>query len=367
MDKITSFSASIEDVSEETLHFDYPGSDIILRSCDSHDFLVPQLYLANCSTVLAELIRGILNAPGVANKGELEEQEPRGPPRPVVELSETGEIVYSLLTFIFPVAPILPATTENIMKLLAVAQKYKMGSVLAHLRGAISRQDPPFILPETALRVYFLAQKYELYQEAVRAARSTLLLSMTVEDLGDQIDFMPGTYIHELWKYHERVREDLASSLLEFRKCSVEDIMEAEDLSCGAPPGSSTPNLFPRWLDGYIESLAKAPHLFDLLEFENARARHIKDRSTSCSCADISSQTRRAFWEALTAVILEAMEKVRRSGATSTPHRVDEYEPHTGRFHSGPREGRPSLRNLESFIRAIVFEHPRCKCYNPVL
>jgi hypothetical protein len=374
-----SFPASIEDLSEETLHFDYPGSDIILRSCDSHDFRVPQLYLANCSTVLAELIRGVLNAPDVANSGE--EQGPL----PVVELSETGAIVHSLLTFIFPVTPTLPSTTENIIKLLAVAQKYKMDSILAHLRGAISRLDPPFILPETALHVYFLAQRYELHQEAVLAARSTLRLSMTIEDLGDKIDFMPGAYTRELWKYHESVREDLASGLLEFRRFGAQDIMEAEDLNCGAPPGPSAPSMFgsntsnvflgsstpdsffPQWLDGYIESLAQAPHLFDHLEFENARARHIKDRSASCSCVDISSQTRRAFWEALTTVVHGAMEKVRRSGATSTPHRGDEYELHTGRFGSCSRDGRVNLRKHGSSIRTIEFERTRCKYYNPVL
>ena len=32
-------------VSDETLHFDYPGSDIILRSCDSHNFRMPKLYI----------------------------------------------------------------------------------------------------------------------------------------------------------------------------------------------------------------------------------------------------------------------------------------------------------------------------------
>src|SRR6266702_5876006 len=189
-------------ISDETLHFDYPGSDIILRSCDSYDFRVPQLYLVNSSPVLRDLIRGVLSTSDVAGR---EEQEPL----PVAKLSESGAILYSLLTFIFPVAPILPSTTENIMKLLAVAQKYQMDSVLTHIRS-LSRQDPPLILPETALHVYFLAQKYELHQEVLRAARSTLRLSMTLEDLVGKIDFVPGSYLHELWEYHERVRKGLA-------------------------------------------------------------------------------------------------------------------------------------------------------------
>ncbi len=299
-----------EVVSDETLLFDYPGSDIVLRSCSpfgSHDFRVPQLYLVNSSPVLRELIRSVSNTSDVPNGKEQA-------PLPVVKLPESGAILHSLLTFIFPVAPFLPSTTESIMELLAVAQKYQMDSVLTHIRGAISRQDPPFILPKTALRVYFLAQQHELHQEALQAARSTLRLSMTIEDLEDMINFMPGIYLRELWKYHERVRKDLVSSLFEFQKLDVPD-----DLSCGpwppatpgAPP-SSTPNPMPQWLGDYVESLAQAPHLFDLIEFENARTRHIQNgpqRCATCSC--ISSQAIRDFWEALTAVVHGAIERVR--------------------------------------------------------
>ena len=299
-------------VSNETFRFDYPGADIILRSCDSHDFRVPKLYIVNSSPVLRELLRTVSITSGVANG---EEQEPF----PVVKLSESGAILHSLLTFVFPVAPILPSTTENIMKLLAVAQKYQMDSVLTHVRGVVALQDPPFILPETALHVYFLAQKYELHQEVLRAARNTLRLStMTIEDLDDKIDFMPGAYLRELWKYHERVRKDLASSLLGFRKFGLRDI--AKDLHCGISP-FSTPNPIPQWLDDYIESLAQAPHLFDLIEFENALAHHIKSqprRSPICPCVGISSQTIRAFWVALTTVVHGTIEKVRRAGVTSS-------------------------------------------------
>ncbi|KAH9167976.1 hypothetical protein EDB89DRAFT_2232046 [Lactarius sanguifluus] len=285
-------------ITDDLLHFDFPGSDIILRSYDSHDFRVPQLYLANGSPVLRELIRSVLNTSDVPNG---EEQTKEQPPLPVVELPENGVILHSLLTFIFPVAPILPSTTERIMELLSVAQKYKMDSVLTYIRAVISRQDPPFILPKTALHVYFLAQKYELHQEALLAARSTLRLLMTIDDLDDKIGFMPGAYLRELWKYHERVRKDLASSLPEFRE------LGSNVESCGYPP-SSIPNVMPQWLDDYIESLPQAPHLFDLVEFENARARHIQPHGCNI-CPSISSEAIRTFWEALTAVVHRAIEK----------------------------------------------------------
>jgi hypothetical protein len=356
MDKVTPGTpALIGVVSGEALHFDYPGSDTLLRSCDSHDFRVPQLYIANSSPVLGELIRGVLDTVDVANGEEKE-------PLPMVELPETGAIVYSLLTFIFPVAPVLPSTTENTMKLLAVAQKYQMESVMTHVRSAIFRQDPPFIHPETSLHVYSLAQEYELHEEALLAARSTLRLPTVMEDLGDKTDFMPGAYLLELWKYHESVKEELASSLLEFRKFGIPHIVQAGEPSCrSTPPHTSNPIL--QWLDGYIESLAQTPHLFDLAEFEHARAQHIKGRS--CSCADISSQTIRAFWEDLTAVVNGAMEKVRGTDGTRI-RRDDGYELHAGRFDSGSRERGSNFRKRSS-IRAIVFGSTRCKYYNSIV
>ena len=141
-----------EVVSDETLHFNYPGSDhIVLRSSDSHNFRVLKLYIDICSPVLRERIRSVSKTSDAPN-GEGQE------PLPVVKLSEGKATLYSLLTFIFPVAPILPSTTEKIMELLAVAQKYQMDSVMTHIRGAIARQDPSFLRPETAFHVYFLAQ-----------------------------------------------------------------------------------------------------------------------------------------------------------------------------------------------------------------
>ena len=218
---------SNEVVSDETLHFNYPGSNIVLRSCDSHDFRMPKFYITICSPVLRMLIRSVLNTSDVPN-GEQPE------PLPVVELPESKATLYNLLTFVFPVTPILPSTTEKVMELLAVAQKYQMDSVLSRIR-TIARQDPPFIRPETAFHVYFLAQEHELQHEVVQAARVTLRLSMTIEDLGDKLEFpgMTGVYLYELWKYHRRYRTDLKLVLSEFRNIGLPN--DVKNLRCGTP------------------------------------------------------------------------------------------------------------------------------------
>jgi hypothetical protein len=215
--------APSEVISDETLHFDYPGSDIVLRSelCDSHKFRVPKVYLVNCSPILREIVSNTSDVPN----GEEHE------PLPVVKLPESGAIIYGLLTLIFPVVPILPPTSEEIMELLAVSQKYQVDSVLSHIRGIIARKDPPFIRPETAFHIYFLAQQHELHQEALpgQATRVTLRLPMVLEDLGDNLSFpsMTGAYLHELWKYHEQVQTDLKADMLEFGNSGLPDDVKA--------------------------------------------------------------------------------------------------------------------------------------------
>ena len=310
-----------EVASEETLHFDYPGSDLVLRSCDSYNFHVPKLYIINSSPMLRELIRSVNTSDVLSG----EEQEPL----PVIKLPESGATLYSLLTLIFPVVPILPSTSEKIMELLAAAQKYQMDSVLSHIRGIIARQDPPFIRPETAIRIYFLAQKHQLHQEALQAARVTLRLPMAIEELGDKLDFpgMTGAYLHALWKYHERVRSDLKSDLLTFINFHLPDVMKG--LRCG----ESDTHLYPigpngvwrlknpLWLDNYMKSIADAPHLFDLISFENAWARHLQDKTnSSCHCVRMSSEVIRAFWEALTDFVHGTIVWVRSTGVTAAQH-----------------------------------------------
>jgi hypothetical protein len=322
-----------EVMSDETLHFNYRASDIILRSRDSYNFRLLKLPIELCSPVLRSLIQSISKTSDIPNDGE--EQEPL----PVVKLPESKATLYSLLTFVFPVTPVLPPTAEGIMELLAVAQKYQMDSVLSHIRGAIAQKDPPFIRSETAFHIYCLAQQHELYREVVQAAQVTFRLPMVIEDLGDRLDStgMTGAYLHELRKHHERVRTDLRSALLQFLSLGLPD--NVKSLLCS--PGSRNPrsckycgrsynnsgnytpsDSFPQWLNDYVNSIAEAPHLIDPIDFKSAWACHIQS-STMCSCASIPREVVRSFWEALTTVVHTTIEKVSKISATGKRYRDD--------------------------------------------
>jgi len=280
----------------ENLLFEFRGADLILRSHDNQHFRVPKCYIANSSPVLDELIQDALDAPEDAH-GEAQ--------LPVVQLPESGEILRNLLTFIFPVTPVLPSPAEEIMELLSVANKYQMVSVIDHIQNNITTYNRLFPQRDTTLRVYALAQTYGLRVEALRAAMDSLTYPMDIEDLGDELAIMPGASLYELWKYHKRVRAILAEDLKKFRSSGARGTLTG--LHCT----ESSSSHIPRWVDIYIKSISENPKYFSLVEFSIALVRHVGDGARSgCACASIITQTINKFWKALESIYYRSLKKV---------------------------------------------------------
>src|SRR6266436_228676 len=237
-------------ISHENLPFDYPEADVILRSRDSYEFRVLKIYIIHNSSILGEkaLISPNPQPKPTSSTIPADSDVDSGPATnalPVVQLPIEGPILFSLLTYIFPVPPILPSTVEQIMELLSVAQMYKMDVMMTHIRNHIAQQEPPFIREETAFLIYSLSQKYALRTEALQAARCTLSFSsLTIQDLAEEhkLDMMPGSVLHELWKYHQKVRSNLALDLDEFKKSNAPTILGVS--SCE----STTDSGLPDWL-----------------------------------------------------------------------------------------------------------------------
>ena len=285
------------DESLESLLFDYPDADIVIRSQDSYHLQVLKNIIVDSSPILGELIRKSLDSPDVVNAGTS---------LPVVKLPESGEILHSLLTFIFPVTPLLPSTPKEIMELLSVSQKYQMATALTHIRGGIARQSSLPTRLEPALHIYALAQKYGLRPEALQTARTILNYPMAIENFDNKLDIMSGASLYELWKYHERVRAILASDLTEFRMSHASGTITG--LCCVELSSSQIPS----WLDQYIESIGKSPNRFDFAELNIAMMRHTNEmvNQPDCGCASIPSLTIRDFWGALGSAVDGSFEKV---------------------------------------------------------
>ena len=282
--------------------FEYCGSsgaDLVFRSHDSRHFRVPKSYIIDSSPVLKDLIRKTLGVPNGAG-GEVLTSHP------LVQLPESGAILHSLLTFILPVPSLVPSTTEGVMELLSVAQKYQMDSVLARIRDRIARQNPPSTRLDSAVHIYSLAQKYGLREEALQAAQSILKYPMDLAEFQDKLDMMSGRPLYELWTFYRNSRTILASDLMEFRTSTSGVSSALGDLRCSASGSSQVPG----WLDEYIKSIGDAPHFFDFVELSMALARHMRN-GHGCSCVSIPIQTMRNVWEALATVVHGSFEKVR--------------------------------------------------------
>ncbi|KAI9457451.1 hypothetical protein BJY52DRAFT_1187287 [Lactarius psammicola] len=303
-------------VSLENLLFDYPGADVTLRSCDSYEFRVLRIYIFHSSPALGEQVLAADYPQSGAAPTDIAATS-----LPVVQLSDSGAVLFSLLTYIFPVQPILPSTVEQVVELLSAAQAYKMNAILVHIRNHIAQQHPPFLQEENSLDIYSLAQRHGLRQEVLQAARSTLgFLTLTIDYLDEKFEMMPGAYLHELWKYHVRVRANLTSNLQDF----VASHAHATFLKgpCGIPPGpvpsgapSSDPSVssgVPIWLDQYISSIGRTPSRFDLSLFHLVLRYHIQSDSQhgGCpACATISNKSILEFWAALSAVYRDSITK----------------------------------------------------------
>ncbi|KAH8985605.1 hypothetical protein EDB86DRAFT_3083408 [Lactarius hatsudake] len=283
-------------VESSKILFDYPDADVVLRSHDFQMFRVPKIYITNSSNVLGELIQAAPDTSDATDSASVQTRLPE------VQLSERSAILSSLLTFIFPVNPVLPSNIEETMELLSVAQKYEMSTVLTHIRSFLSRQRPLFISPENAFLAYSLAQRYRLREEANQAARLTLKFTSTIESLEDKLAIMPGDCLHELWKYHQRVQAQLR---LDLPSSGADAALKGFNCSQISKNGN------PYWIELYIWSIIDYPSRFDPIEFQMALARHTAGSGTMrcSSCILIPIENMRTFWTTVIATVDHCMEK----------------------------------------------------------
>jgi hypothetical protein len=327
-------------ISQQSLLIDYPEADIILRSRDSYEFRVLKLFIVHSSPILEEKVLISHNpqpepiASTISAESDVDSEHAANVFQvPVVQLPIDGAILFSLLTFIFPVLPILPSTVEQVMELLLVAQMYKMDAILPHIRNHIAQQEQPFIREETSFLIYSLSQKHGLYFEALQAARCTLsFATLTIDALAkeNKLDLMPGAFLHDLWKYHQRVRSNLTIDLREFKKSIMVsgvgplDHFTIQGISrCFSLTGSG----LPRWLDDYISEIGAddAPVSLDPSHFykkliNHTLKRHHGDGFGCAGCGEIPQEDMCALWGALTAVVHKSIVKVRVNYVSALPN-----------------------------------------------
>ncbi len=312
-------SGSFPSLENLLLHCPEEGT-VILRSQDCYKFRVPKLYIINSSPILRDEILISPNpqsgVSAISTRPGVEWSTDTANVHQVVHLSVNSTILISLLSYIFPIPPILPSTTEQIMELLSVAQMYKMDVILTHIRNHIAQQQPPLIRKENAFSVYALAQKYGLRKETLQAARCILGFSyLTIKALAEEdlLGLMPCAFLHELWKYDQRFQSILRSDVEEFKSSSrFEELAIVKDSSCI----SLTDSGIPYWLDSYlfVQGYINISRFLDFNNFHSEYEDHYKGRYArmfeECSYCSELSEDLYEFWDALTAVVQGSMAKV---------------------------------------------------------
>jgi hypothetical protein len=182
--------------------FNAPDADVLLRSSTSDTtFAVHRCILA----VASPMFRDMFALPQVPGSG-------RWPDLPVIDVTEDASTLDALLRLIYPVEQ-KPAFTsiEEIVSVLAAAAKYETPVVTAHLRARLVSAE--ILSPETALRIYAIADRFDLEDVRKEASRQTLGTDLLDSPLSDDLKGVSAWAYHRLLAFHKTRRRGLIEAL----------------------------------------------------------------------------------------------------------------------------------------------------------
>lgn len=199
----STMSCSTTTLSDASYSFDAPDADAVLLSSDVEspaEFRVHRCILA----VASPFFRDMFSLP--QDQSTLSTSGPDNAPR--IPVAESREVLETLLRFVYPIPDPIIFSLDELDKVLAAAVKYEFEAVVASLRGFLI--SPPF-LQESPIRVYALACRYGLEDEAKIASRYTLgtdLLHLKKGGLWEEdLKNMLAWDFHKLLMLHRRRSE----------------------------------------------------------------------------------------------------------------------------------------------------------------
>lgn len=113
-----------------------PTSSFVLMTPTGQLFIVHNSPVLKEKTLISDNPQPKLTASTISKESDVDSEHAANAFQvSVAQLSIDGAILFSLLTYIFPVLPVRPPTVEQVMEILAIAQKYKMRAILVHIRN----------------------------------------------------------------------------------------------------------------------------------------------------------------------------------------------------------------------------------------
>ncbi|KAH9030124.1 hypothetical protein EDB85DRAFT_1454599 [Lactarius pseudohatsudake] len=180
--------------------FSSPDADIILRTDDARptDFRVHRCILRAGSPFFQTMFS--LPQPECDTAERL----------PVLDVAEPAAVLDPLLRFLYPVPdPELP-TLDMLVPIMFAASKYDMAAVIDRLRVLLVA---PAFLETAPVRVFAIASRFELEEEAKLASKHTLRVHVLDAPLCEDLRHISAYAYHRLLELH-RQRGDAARQLL---------------------------------------------------------------------------------------------------------------------------------------------------------
>ncbi|KAH9177570.1 hypothetical protein EDB89DRAFT_1880170 [Lactarius sanguifluus] len=173
--------------------FDRGDSDVTIRSCDRVDFQVHKAVLGIASAAFDDMFTA-----SPYGQGQVKQ---------VIDLTEDSKTLHRLLSMIYPMNPIVPDTLEDALSLLSACQKYQMDYTPTRVRALICARTPPLFTSENCFRAYGIASRCHLEEEALLSARLTLECPLTFEACGEDLRFISGADLFQLFGYRNECIE----------------------------------------------------------------------------------------------------------------------------------------------------------------
>ncbi|KAG6868006.1 hypothetical protein C0993_008439 [Termitomyces sp. T159_Od127] len=131
---------------------------------------------------------------------------------PVVPMSETKDTLGTLLEFVYPVEDPPIQSLDELVSILGAAAKYDFLGVIDTLRKFLVA---PHFVEADPTRVYAIASRFELEEEARIASKYTLSIQILDAPLSEDLKYITAYSYHQLLDLHRR-RANAAVALLRF-------------------------------------------------------------------------------------------------------------------------------------------------------
>ncbi|KZP01748.1 hypothetical protein CALVIDRAFT_594438 [Calocera viscosa TUFC12733] len=171
-------------------------ADIIIKSSDGQRLLAHKSYLASASSVFEDMV-------------SLDEHMAHGieDALPIVELSESGNVLKTLLSFIYPGPRTRPASWEVFACSFNAASKYNIQCVIDSLRGYLTWSD---FLSSHPVAIYSISQARQFHDETRIAMNNLYTVDLDVL-LSEDMSGVPAQVLATILKARQARADSIMS------------------------------------------------------------------------------------------------------------------------------------------------------------